>query len=87
MPERDADHRSQGTCIERVALDDDDGPPESRLRPGGRAEVGPPDLPLGDHHSVAPKIPRAAAAVTASASGGPICSRTASRPAVTSSGA
>src|SRR5262249_53344063 len=47
----DADDGGDLAAIERVALDHDDGPMESRLRSGGRRQVRPPDLALSDHHS------------------------------------
>ena len=71
-----ADDRAQRAAVERLTLDHDDRPPEPGLRPGRLAEVGPPDLALGDHHSVEPRVRRAAAPANRSSPGSPISATT-----------
>ena len=65
----DADDRPEGARVEGVALHDDDGAAEAGLGPRGLAEVRPPDLALGDHHSADSSVRRAARLVNSSALG------------------
>ena len=81
-----ADDRRDSAAIHRIALDDDDRPPEAGTRTTWVWNVCPPNIPLGDHHSLCSKR-RLAAAETKSSLAPPTSEQTRSNASVTYSGA
>ena len=66
---RTTSNRAQAAGIEGVPLDDHDRAPVSGLRAGRIAEVGPPDVTPGDHHSEDSRVASAAVVVKPPLSG------------------
>ena len=84
--QRDADNGGNSAAVQRIALHDHNRPSEARPRTGRLREIGPPDIALGDHHSLRSKT-RCAAEATNLSPSSPTSAQTLSIASVTCSGA